>query len=206
MNKHSKPFKTASSLLFDWQPSKRLTNLQLPLVKKDWLLDQGSLTERLTQLSEGHFRVKLVSQSVAKPRLDESRALGLKTTQMAVIREVVLQGGQEDWVFARSVIPLSSLKGKLRHLHYLNNQSLGSKLFQDPNLKRSQFEVYHQKSINSSNIGKSDEKTAYWGRRSVFHLYNQPLLVAEIFLPSFESRVSNTSAKTAASRLITNHS
>jgi len=164
-----------------WQPHQQSQHLVQPAALKDWLLDRGSLTERLIDACDGQFRVEVLRQQWGVAHNDEARLLGIKPRQAALIREVVLYGNHQPWVYARSVLPAKSLERSLRHLKRLGNKPLGAVLFSDPHMQRSDIEIaqLHPKQlpvIVSSPV---------WGRRSVFFLRHQPLLVSEIFLPSF---------------------
>lgn len=166
---------------FDWQRSNSFLLSQVPPDVKRYLLDNGSLTERLLETSRGDFRVELLHQGFAKPSLSEKKLLGIADGQYAWVREVKLMCFNKAWVYARSVIPVTSLEGKLGHLRQLQNSSLGSLLFKDPTLKRGQFELCSLDALPK--FDKNLKNTSIYGRRSVFHLYNKPLLVAELFLP-----------------------
>jgi chorismate--pyruvate lyase len=166
---------------FNWQASNAFLRGQIPQQVKQYLLDEGSLTERLLKASGGDFRVELLHQGFAKPTRSERKLLGIAEGQYAWIREVQLLCFGKPWVYARSVVPVSSLKGELGHLRQLQNSSLGALLFKDPTLKRGQFELCCLD--RPPKFDKKIKNTAIYGRRSVFHLYNKPLLVAELFLP-----------------------
>lgn len=170
-----------------WQDFRRLSHQQLPYPVRPWLLDRRSLTARLIEASGGHFRVERISQGWQVPTQDEALLLKLKPRQKALVREVILYCNNEPWVYARSVIPPASLAGSLRFLRKLKNSALGSLLFKDPHLARSPFEVaviqLPQTQIPVNSVNK------VFGRRSLFHLYQQPLLVAEIFLPACKLNV-----------------
>lgn len=168
--------------LIHWQDFRRLNHQQLPYSVRPWLLDRRSLTARLLEASHGDFRVERISQGWQVPAHDEALLLKLKPRQKALVREVLLYCHNEPWVYARSVIPPTSLAGSLRFLRKLKNSALGSLLFKDPNLQRSPFEVAAVQLPNHSIPIYSDGQV--FGRRSLFHLYQQPLLVAEIFLPA----------------------
>ncbi|MFZ5757967.1 MAG: chorismate--pyruvate lyase family protein [Pseudomonadota bacterium] len=137
----------------------------------DWIRDPGSLTARLVARSQGQFRVRITRLARARPRLDECRALGLRTGEWALIREVVLEGCGRPWVVARSVIPVGTLTGPNRRLARLGTRPLGAFLFRDPGLRRDQVQVVRT-------------PDGHWGRRSRFLLRGRPLLVAEYFLPA----------------------
>lgn len=165
-----------------WKNYTQLNQRQLPESIRHWLLDRSSLTARLIAASNGNFQVKVIEQSWRTPFLNESLLLGIKPRQKALIREVVLLCHGQPWVYARSVIPYSSLQGQLGFLRKLKDSALGALLFKDPNLQRSHFQI-NTISLPQAPIPFS-EKTHVYGRRSLFHLYGKPLLVAEVFLPA----------------------
>jgi chorismate lyase len=154
---------------------------------RPWLLDAGSLTRKLLAKSKGHFRVQLLKQSIEKISFSEKRALCLPLRQWAVLREVILYGQETPWVYARTVIPLATLHGPLRRLHYLGNKPLGEQLFTDPTMEREPVQLAR---ISGELLALKNRpyllspSAITWGRRSVFRLSNKPLLVSEIFLPS----------------------
>jgi len=156
-------------------------NLHCPKILIPWLQDTGSLTASLIAQSNNQFHVKVLFQGFGKIREDERKALGLKPYQAAVVREVILFGKNRPWVFARSLLPLSSLTGRLRQLRKASSKPLGAFLFKQPNLKRSPIEIAK---IDSHYLPTLIAQSA-WGRRSVFYVDNKPLLVSEIFLSDF---------------------
>jgi len=143
-----------------------------------WLHDQRSLTAQLRQLSGGQLTVELLNQRVGLPNSSEQRQLQLAPRQWAMVREVILCGGGQPWVFARTVVPLQTLSGPLRHLRQLGSRPLGEALFAQPTLLRSSFEIADCRRFTTS-------AGAHWGRRSRFTVLGRPLLVAEVFLDGF---------------------
>lgn len=123
--------------------------------------------------------------------LSEARTLARPLQELALVRQVWLLCAGHPWVFARTVIPLPSLRGGLRRLALLGSRPLGTVLFADPRMERRPLEVarltprhrlYHMATApGAANI------PAIWGRRSVFRLQDKPLLVSEFFLPSLLS-------------------
>ncbi len=139
-----------------------------------WLLDKGSLTQNLKDLSPGHFDVRVTHSGFTRPSLSEARALGIAVRQMVYVREVQLRIRQRVVVVARSVIPRSTLSGAERQLLRLHNKPLGEFLFGHKHMWRSRIEVKKGR-VNQQPV---------WGRRSIFKLSGKPLLVSEYFLPS----------------------
>lgn len=174
-----------------WQPLSRIGQYQRPsLPMQDWLLDSGSLTARLIAQSSGQFKVQLVRQIIGLPRLDECQVLGMKRPTLALIREVILRGNGDPWVFARSILPLASLTGQLRHLRKQGTRPLGAFLFSQPQLTRSAIAVARISRDHDYVPGDLMGGQLLWGRRSVFYLQQKPLLVSEVFLPAFASRLA----------------
>ncbi|MAT65892.1 MAG: chorismate--pyruvate lyase [Gammaproteobacteria bacterium] len=169
-----------------WHAGRRWRRAQLDPALRDWLLDTSSLTRRLQECCPGRFRVRLDWQGWARPSLDECRALGLRRRQRALIREVHLLCDDIPRVFARTVIPRTSLRGRERRLARLGERPLGAVLFADPRMHRDEVEIARIEpgtALHAHALGDAGPRsTAIWGRRSVFWLGRKPLLVSEIFL------------------------
>ena len=170
-----------------WRDLDTIPSGQLPPRSHDWLLDEGSLTERLIAASGGDFRVERLSQCWQQPLLSERRLLGLPGRQRALIREVVLRCGEEPWIYARSVIPSSTLTGSLRHLRHLQNQSLGALIFQQPTLQRGKFQLVLLPAHSDYVHEQVRQEQAAWARRSRFVIEGKPLSVSEVFLHHFRA-------------------
>ena len=164
-----------------------------PLALQAWLLNETSLTARLVALSAGHFDVHIVRQFHGMPTREEQQALNMPRPGLALIREVVLRGHQQPWVFARSVLPLSSLTGRLRRLRKQGNQPLGKFLFKHPTLQRSPVMVARFNQGHPYLPQALQSEQPLWGRRSVFRLDHRPLLVSEVFLDTFTRLVQQPS-------------
>ena len=153
---------------------------------RKWLIDNGSLTARL-KARYNDFAVRPVLLKNAKAFTDESALLGLKASQHALIREVLLMGGNQPVVFAHSVLPRTSLRGAWSGLGRLGNKPLGATLFANPKVKRTplaykMLSKHHPISVRVAQQMKISPK-ALWARRSVFSLNCAKILVTEVFLP-----------------------
>ncbi len=168
-----------------WRPIDRWQQSRPPLILRDWLADAGSLTARLIGKSEGHFQVEVLRQVIGRPELNECQVLGIRTTGLALIREVILKGNNQPWVFARSVLPLTSLTGELRHLRKQSNRPLGAFLFSQPHLVRSPIAIAAINRDHAYVPVRLAGSELLWGRRSIFSLHDKPLLVSEVFLTNF---------------------
>jgi chorismate--pyruvate lyase len=173
-----------------WQPMARWPRQCRPDSRLSaWLADSGSLTAGLITLSGGDFRVEVQRQHLAIPHLSEQRALGMRRPLLAMVREVVLIGEGKPWVFARSLLPVASLCGKLRHLRKQTNRPLGAFLFSQPHLQRSAISIARINDRHGYVPARLSGGKTLWGRRSVFYLDTKPLLVSEVFLPEFCNRI-----------------
>ena len=152
---------------------------------RKWLIDNGSLTARL-KARYTDFAVRPVLLKNAKAFTDESALLGLKVSQHALIREVLLIGNNQPVVFAHSVLPRASLRGAWNRLGRLGNKPLGATLFANPKVKRTPLEYKklprHQPiSMRVAEHMQASPK-ALWARRSIFSLICAKILVTEVFL------------------------
>lgn len=153
---------------------------------RNWLIDNGSLTARL-QKRYTNFSVKTVAIKYAKPIQDEAALLRQPSHKTALIREVLLMGGNQPVVFAHSVLPRASLRGAWNGLGRLGNKPLGATLFADPKVKRTPLS-YKKLTPNHVLYQQATRHLAQkpshlWARRSVFSLNCANIMVTEIFLP-----------------------
>ena len=175
-----------------WYPHRRYLRSGIPADLAVWLLDPASLTQRLLQLCPGAFRVRLRSQQWDRPRPDEAQALGMRYDGRALVRQVQLLCNDSPWVYARTVIPATSMRGKLQRLAHLGTRPLGAVLFADPGMRRGIVElarITRGQRLYADALQRSHQRPdAIWGRRSVFRIAGKPLLVSEIFLPGFPAQ------------------
>ncbi len=170
-----------------WHAPRRLRRSAVPAAIWPWLLDPSSLTRRLQQACGGGFGVQVVRQHWELPLLSEARVLGIKAGRHVLVREVRLMCGTQPWVFARTVIPATTLTGPQRRLGHLGERPLGGLLFSDPSMRRGELEVARivrgQPLFTLATAAQPLADHAIWGRRSLFYLRDKPLLVCEMFLP-----------------------
>ena len=179
-----------------WRQQRHVPRGLIPPSIAPWLFDVASLTQRLRQVCQGRFQVRVVSQQRVRPLRDERVALHMRDHEHALVRMVYLLCDGQPWVFARTVIPLRTLSGAQRRLARLGSKPLGEMLFADRSMRRSEVEVarlvpggklFGLIATANSNDGTADltqQPPPIWGRRSVFYLQDKPLLVSEIFLPA----------------------
>lgn len=173
----------AEPLWLDW----RLARNQAPGPLRSWLWDRGSLTARLKARCPGGFGVQVLTQAWERPVLDEVKALGMAFGERALVREVYLLCHDTPWVFARTLIPVRSLRGPARRLRFLGDRPLGALLFGRRGVRRDPIQATRlgpeHRLFHRLAVGLPDAPPAVWGRRTRFYIDHRPLLVNEFFLP-----------------------
>ncbi len=164
-----------------WLTQSLLSPLPTPLTL-NWLFDEGSLTRRLTWLSNEGFSVTPLFEGWQPLRDDDCAALDLPPASIGWVREVYLRGHGQPWVFARSVAARSALQGDGLHMDELGRLSLGELLFCDLAFSSQAIEVCH---YPRAWLPTADQADNLWARRSRFDRGALSVLVAEVFLPSF---------------------
>lgn len=158
----------------------------------DWLTNPQSLTMRLAARCE-LFRVQRLQQQIAPCLYDEFHAIGLATRANAVERNVLLRCDEAPVVYAHTVLPLSATGSQWPLFAALGHKSLGSILFQDPQVTRGRLEYAQLRTthplmrrIFGMQLVKA-ETTSLFARRSLFTRRGSSLLVTEVFLPALSA-------------------
>ena len=150
----------------------------------NWLLDTGSLTERLQSRCTS-FHLTLIGQRQTPITLEEFQRVCAPEQQLDPqewqVREVLLWGDNQPWVFARSIIPQRLCESDFVNL---NTKPLGQLIFNDKRFKRMPFEITNMNSSKDflAELHISSE-VDLWGRRSAFSFENLKMTVSEVFLP-----------------------
>lgn len=166
-----------------WRRQEQFPSALLAPVR-GWLLDDGSLTQRLLDTGRS-FSLRRLAQQWARPALDERQLLGMAPRDRALIRQVVLKLDNLPMVYARSVFPVTSLQGPLLRLRRLANQSLGTFLFAQAGMRRSPFELALLPGDSAYLPRELWQAQPVWARRSCFMVQGKALLVSEVFLERF---------------------
>lgn len=165
-----------------WKPASLFSRLNSPYVLKTWLLEQGSLTARLRSIYP-KLEVKVLSENWQIPLKDESSLLRLPYDRQAWIRSVLLHCGEQELVYARTVIPDCFPGNPWFRLKKLGNQPLGEVLFQLKGIERGPFELTEIPRTSWPHLPeKINAQQKSFARRSIFIQQNKPLLLTEAFL------------------------
>ena len=136
----------------------------------------------MIELCGKDFSVRVISQQWQKLNAEEASAMSLKHVRSALVRQVLLCCGDQPLVYARTVIPASTIQGAQRRYANMGTRPLGAMLFADRTMRREEVQVAQLAAKHEANK-YTKIAGAVWGRRSVFRVAGKPLLVSEYFLP-----------------------
>ena len=170
-----------------WEDAGSVSLHGVPGTLVSWLLYRKSLTRRIQRQCAGRFAVQVVNQCWQRPLFSERQALALPDREICLIRQVRLLCCGQPWVFARTVMPATTLTGERRRLARLGSRPLGAMLFADRRIRRHSNELARLAPAHAiyrmATDGHGFSPDEIWGRRSVYEYSGRPLLVNEIFLP-----------------------
>ncbi|OTG83692.1 chorismate--pyruvate lyase family protein [Acinetobacter sp. ANC 4648] len=139
---------------------------------KTWLYASGSLTQQLTDLAGGIFKVDPIKEHFKRLSVSDAQWMGMPHQHTSWVRESYLYGCEEQpWVKAKSIFPILSLQARARIFKHLGKKPIGWFLFQrtDPKCER--------------RVILLDEG---WTRQSCYTWHGCKFIVQETFLVSFE--------------------
>ena len=181
---------TVTTATQSWQPLCRFKTAAIPATIKPWLLSSDSLTERLiAACGERPFNVQVLRQTYCIARLADAMTLGVQPGLRLLNREVFLCCDAVPWVYAHSLIPVTTLQGPLTRLKHHGNKSLGATLFADRSIRRARqsFLLTDTAALRThAAIMPELVSGPVWARRQLFYSAQRPLLVAEYFLPTIQ--------------------
>lgn len=109
---------------------------ELPYQVADWLLEFGSLTEKLNRHSKNPVKLDLLLQAPGTIASSEQQAMATDANQLPQ-REVVLYANDKPWIFARTIVSEESQQ----LIEQLGQQPLGSILFNNEHLRRQFLQI-----------------------------------------------------------------
>lgn len=173
----------------NWQSANDQIIKKLPYHVAEWLLEFGSLTEKLSREIGKEVKLDLLAEKNTVPAKNENMILGQEENSLAKIREVILHGPTKPWVFARTVVPSNSSY----LIDQLGNRPLGNILFSDQSMRRESLQIRTIEKndslfISANDIEQLGANEFLWARRSLWKssVKNKDLrlLVTEVFLPN----------------------
>lgn len=135
---------------------------KLPSEVAQWLLHQGSLTEKLKSICHC-FQVEVIREQW---QIFEKEGTEISTW----LREVMLKCGESDWIFAQTLLPQSTVESVGKPVLAMGENAIGLWLFPQNPVRIS---LQWQK-ING-----------LYARRAVYDLQGFPIEIRELFLMNF---------------------
>lgn len=141
---------------------------ELKPMHRNWLSLQNSLTAALKQKCN-EFKVLPLFEGWIMTEQEEQTGFHCDDDQ-CWLREVVLSGDGQEWIFARTFIPKRTFAFYSEEIFRLGEMSLGAWLFQQ-NVQRTEI--------------KWGENHQHYARCSTLSLQQHPFFVSELFLKDF---------------------
>ncbi|MGY6276879.1 chorismate--pyruvate lyase family protein [Methylomonas sp. MgM2] len=185
-----------NSYLFTRAPrwkTRRGPGLQPPTDLHPWLNDTGSLTKRLRRFFGNRLSVRLLYHRWRPAFAEECRELKIPHHRYQLTREVLLHVDDKPLVLARTILPERTIRVAHRNLSHLGTRPLGEVIFAYPDLelRRRYFSLAPER-VWSSNVQANFQiEQAIWGRRTLYAIHDEPLLVSEFFLPTMQKALSS---------------
>ncbi len=148
------------------------------------LTERGSLTDLMTYLMGRAPFLNCLTQGKAFATPIERQMLNIQPRAYAHIREITMGTKEHNWLFARTAIPLQTLRGAAKRLARMDKTPLGKILFGRSQAIRTsmQLELISSDTLNVAEL-KIPSDFLLWQRRSIFELNTGPLVISEVFLP-----------------------
>ncbi|MGR8929185.1 MAG: chorismate--pyruvate lyase family protein [Gammaproteobacteria bacterium] len=169
-----------------WKTQLRGVDSQPPVDLCPWLEETGSLTKRLRGVYGPRLTVRLLYHHWKPAFAEECQALKVAHHRYHLLREVLLHVDGMPLVLARTILPEQTIRIAHRNLSHLGTRPLGEVIFAYPDLElrkryfsQATVNIWSSKVQNEFNLDR-----AIWGRRTLYAIHNQPLLVSEFFLPA----------------------
>lgn len=157
----------------------------LPPDVHSWVYEKGSLTRRLRNVYKQSFTVEILFHRWKQAFVSECNSLKLPHQQYNLVREVLLHADGKPLILARTILPEQTIKVAKRNLSHLGTRPLGEVIFSYPKLERLDLNIcYIQPEQWSRQLTeKVDIKHDVWGRRTIYSIQKQKMLVSEFFMP-----------------------
>lgn len=142
------------------------TSGSLSASQQEWLLHQGSLTQKLYEVAT-YFNVEVVQEKWIAKNQEKTIACN----EDVWLREVLLKDSDTNWIFAQTLVPKSTIDNIAQNIPTLGNEPIGLWLFSQ-NPVRKQLEW-------------TKAENGLFARRGVYEINGYSLEIKELFLAEF---------------------
>lgn len=175
-----------------WHTLTPQMRLHLPPRVRDWVALETSMTERIGLVAARPIAVEVLRQAHGRLHPDEHRFFPT-ATEPATVREVCLSADTLPLLIARSVFTSRTLQTHPTIVK-LGTKPLGSLLFAGGKPSPYSAREYARLGPDTPLYGLVRKRHQgmqphYWARRTLFRLFDAPLLVTEIFMPDLVHHV-----------------
>lgn len=176
-----------------WQSLTVADRARLPVRVRDWISLETSMTARIADVAARPIDVEVLRQTQARLYPDETPYFTPPTAK-PVVREVCLSADGQPYLIARTTLTSRKLQTHPTIVE-LGNKALGTLLFSGPKpcpfTARDFAQLRHGHPLfDLVRMRDTTLQQAYWARRTLFWLFEEPLLVTEIFLPALVNHPS----------------
>ncbi|MBE0468993.1 MAG: chorismate lyase [Methyloprofundus sp.] len=168
-----------------WFCSRLKSRLTIPDKAASWIFEAGSITQRLRNYYGPRVQVQVLNNTWQRTFISESRLLKLPQSKYSLAREVLLSIDDTPLVLARTILPEQTIKSVQYNLAHLGSRPLGEVIFSYPKLERLALEISHvsHHAWRPEIQQLTQIRQPLWGRRTIYAIHHQPMLVSEFFLP-----------------------
>lgn len=138
----------------------------LSFTQQDWLLHDGSLTQKLLDVATD-FNVEVVQEKWVAKNSQNLTACN----EDFWLREVLLKDGDTNWIFAQTLVPKSTIENIAQNVPKLGNEPIGLWLFSQ-NPTRTKLEW-------------TQAENGLFARRGMYEIKGYSLEIRELFLIDF---------------------
>lgn len=158
---------------------------RVPPALMPWLAEPGLLTSRVRAECGATMRLRLLRLEPAPMDPEIAHRLGVDDVT-CLMREIEFTCGPCRWVFARSVLPQSTVRSH-PWLRELGERGLGESMSAVEDVRREPLEYLELPAGHPLARAACPDGPAggpLWARRAVYRLGGPPILVQEVFLPA----------------------
>lgn len=155
----------------------------------DWLTKPFILSQALRRVCQT-LTVNVISQEFAVAFEDEYEILDIDKKELPLVRKVFLEGDNHPLTYGRVIVAPITYRHHFSQFDMLGESPIGeSMLYHNPDVTRGPFEFI---ALDENTLLFQEAALKYptaiqaplYGRRSVFWMKQDPLLVTELFLPA----------------------
>jgi len=173
-----------------WQMADNFDMSALSTYEKHWLMDTYVLTSGLNAIQNADCQLGVIDETLNLLSDEEMMAFIDQNTHTAWIRQIYHLVDDTPVIYARTVAPRVTFEQNQEALLSLKTRPIGeTMLYGKKNVKRSPFfyrQIHHHEPCYQRAFTTPDHPKTLWGRRSLFYISGDPLLITEVFMSTMQ--------------------